>query len=159
MKKVGPGANNLSHMDPHRIFTPEEATQLVPFLTFEFERIGRLRSHVEAHLRELAAAGVRVDPARPLDSPCPPRLRPTLVRMVQMVGEVQRIVTAINACGCLVKDLDLGLVDFHGVVDGEAVFLCWQYGEDAVRWYHPVDGGFAARRPLDAEQQHLTIYN
>ncbi|RMG20683.1 MAG: DUF2203 family protein [Deltaproteobacteria bacterium] len=146
-------------MDAHRIFTPDEATALVPFLTFQFERLARLRAHVEAHLRELARAGVQVDPAHPLESPCPARLRPTLVRMVQMVSEVQRIVTGINACGCLVKDLEQGLVDFHGVVDGEPVFLCWQFGEDAVRWYHPHEGGFAARRPLEPEALCQTLYN
>jgi hypothetical protein len=29
------------------------------------------------------------------------------------------------------------------------VLLCWQYGEGEVSFWHPVEEGFAGRRPLD----------
>ena len=32
----------------------------------------------------------------------------------------------------LVKDLDLGLLDFPALRDGEEVLLCWHVGEEAV---------------------------
>ena len=34
--------------------------------------------------------------------------------------------------GCLVKDLDLGLIDFPASIDSEEVYLCWKAGEPAV---------------------------
>ena len=55
----------------------------------------------------------------------------------------------IHATGCLVKDLDLGLLDFPAVVGNEEVYLCWKLGEDRIRFYHRQDEGFAGRKPLD----------
>jgi hypothetical protein len=50
--------------------------------------------------------------------------------------------------GCLLKDLDQGLIDFYARLDGELVFLCWQDGEASVDHWHQVDDGFAGRAPL-----------
>jgi hypothetical protein len=61
--------------------------------------------------------------------------------MVACAGEIQ-------ALGAVVKDLELGLVDFPSLRDGEDVYLCWRVGEDAIGFWHPVDEGFAGRRPL-----------
>jgi hypothetical protein len=48
-----------------------------------------------------------------------------------------------------VKDLETGLVDFYAERDGESVFLCWQFGEPSVAYWHPIEGGFAARQPIE----------
>ncbi len=49
--------------------------------------------------------------------------------------------------GGVVKDLETGLVDFPGPrpgrPDGPVVNLCWKLGEDAVRFWHGMDEGFA----------------
>lgn len=55
----------------------------------------------------------------------------------------------IQARGILVKDLDSGLIDFPTLRDGREVYLCWKLGEDRVRWWHPIETGFAGRQPLD----------
>ena len=47
-----------------------------------------------------------------------------------------------------VKDLDEGLVDFPAQRHGETVLLCWQLGEDEIRYWHTPQEGFAGRRPL-----------
>ncbi len=47
--------------------------------------------------------------------------------------------------------LDHGLVDFPTTLDGRWVYLCWHAGEDRVRYWHEVAGGFAGRRPITAE--------
>ena len=51
--------------------------------------------------------------------------------------------------GCIIKDLDVGLLDFPSVIDNEEVYLCWKLGEDRIRFYHRQDEGFAGRKPLD----------
>ena len=48
----------------------------------------------------------------------------------------------------IIKDLDTGLVDFPHLRDGEVVNLCWKHGEDAVRFWHGFDEGYAHRKPL-----------
>ncbi len=55
----------------------------------------------------------------------------------------------IEATGCVVKDLDVGLLDFPSLIDNEEVYLCWRVGEDRIRFYHRQDEGFAGRKPLD----------
>ena len=51
--------------------------------------------------------------------------------------------------GCLVKDLEIGLLDFPAIIDNEDVYLCWKLGEDRIRFYHRQDEGYAGRKPLD----------
>jgi len=55
----------------------------------------------------------------------------------------------IHSTGCIVKDLDVGLLDFPSRIDGEEVYLCWKLGEDRIRFYHRQDEGFAGRKPID----------
>ena len=50
--------------------------------------------------------------------------------------------------GILLRDPDIGLIDFPAERDGEQVFLCWRLGEDDVAYYHGVHSGFSGRRPL-----------
>ncbi|HEV2386430.1 MAG TPA: DUF2203 domain-containing protein [Candidatus Acidoferrales bacterium] len=57
-------------------------------------------------------------------------------------------VEQIEATGCVVKDLDLGLVDFPGRLNGESVFWCWRLGEDRIRFWHREEEGFAGRKPI-----------
>ena len=55
----------------------------------------------------------------------------------------------IQETGCVVKDLDIGLLDFPARIDNEDVYLCWRLGEDRIRFYHRQDEGFTGRKPID----------
>jgi len=50
--------------------------------------------------------------------------------------------------GCLLKDLEQGLVDFYCKFEGRDIFLCWKLGESEIKAWHEIDEGFAGRRPL-----------
>lgn len=67
-------------------------------------------------------------------------------RLEDMVREA---VERIHETGCLVKDLDSGLLDFPARINDEDVYLCWRLGEDRIRFYHRQDEGFSRRKPLD----------
>jgi hypothetical protein len=67
----------------------------------------------------------------------------------QLGMKLQRTLEHIEATGCLVKDLDTGLLDFPAILNDEEVFLCWRLGEDRIRYYHSIHEGFAGRKPLD----------
>lgn len=58
-------------------------------------------------------------------------------------------IKGIMALGILVKDVDRGLVDFVGMREGREIYLCWQYGEEEIEFWHEVNHGFAGRRPID----------
>jgi len=49
----------------------------------------------------------------------------------------------------VLRDLDRGLLDFPSLRDGREVYLCWQDGEDAIRFWHEPDAGFGGRRPVN----------
>jgi len=67
----------------------------------------------------------------------------------RLVGAIQTAIDKIHATGCVVKDLEIGLLDFPARINGEAVYLCWKLGEDRIRFYHGQDEGFAGRKPID----------
>ena len=58
-------------------------------------------------------------------------------------------VAEIDAAGVQVKDLDIGLLDFPCMVDGDVVLLCWKLGEKGITHYHGTSEGFAGRKPID----------
>jgi hypothetical protein len=73
------------------------------------------------------------------------------VRMehTQLTEALKTSLNRILETGCLIKDLDIGLLDFPSVIANEEVYLCWKLGEDRIRFYHRQDEGFANRKPLD----------
>jgi hypothetical protein len=67
----------------------------------------------------------------------------------RLESQVKDAVERIQNTGCVVKDLDAGLVDFPSIINNEEVYLCWRLGEDRIRFWHRQDEGFAGRRPID----------
>jgi len=66
----------------------------------------------------------------------------------------ERLKTAVEEIqeyGCLIKDLDVGLIDFPTLFRGKEVYLCWKMGETGISHWHGVDEGFAGRKPIDAD--------
>jgi hypothetical protein len=51
--------------------------------------------------------------------------------------------------GVLVKDLEMGLIDFPAQREGQEILLCWRLDEPRIAWWHTLEGGFGARQPLD----------
>jgi hypothetical protein len=62
---------------------------------------------------------------------------------------VRAALEEISATGCVVKDLEVGLLDFPSRIDDQEVYLCWRLGEDRIRFYHRQDEGFSGRKPID----------
>jgi hypothetical protein len=62
---------------------------------------------------------------------------------------IEHGVKGISALGILVKDLDMGLVDFLGSRAGRDVFLCWHYGEEDIAYWHEINSGFGGRQLVD----------
>jgi hypothetical protein len=60
-------------------------------------------------------------------------------------------VEEIEEYGCVIKDLDIGLIDFPTLLRGKEVYLCWKMGEARITHWHGVDEGFAGRKPIDAD--------
>jgi len=67
----------------------------------------------------------------------------------QLAQSLKSALDRILETGCLIKDLEVGLLDFPAMIGNEEVYLCWKLGEDRIRFYHRQDEGFAGRKPLD----------
>ena len=67
----------------------------------------------------------------------------------QLAESLKTALDRILETGCLIKDLEVGLLDFPALINNEEVYLCWRLGEDRIRFYHRQDEGFAGRKPLD----------
>jgi len=134
---------------PAKVFTVEQADRLLPSL----EALLREMDHRSIRLREVLELivdaeeywGDRIaDPDVGGREKYGDLLRERDDVQASLQGDIERI----TALGAVLKDYQQGLMDFYGYVEGRLVYLCWQRGEPAVKFYHPLEGGFAGRRPL-----------
>lgn len=72
-----------------------------------------------------------------------------LSNMVKDFEKLDTMVHQIQDLGVLIKDINLGLLDFPALRDGQEVYLCWQYGEGEIAFWHEVEAGFAGRQPIE----------
>jgi len=73
------------------------------------------------------------------------------VRRDQTGERLREVVEKIQEHGCVLKDLDVGLVDFPTLFQGREVYLCWKLGEPGIHYWHGVEEGFAGRKQIDRE--------
>jgi hypothetical protein len=57
----------------------------------------------------------------------------------------------IEDMGVLVKDLDVGLIDFPTLYRGQEVYLCYRMDENDIDFWHGTQEGFAGRKLIDGE--------
>lgn len=62
--------------------------------------------------------------------------------------EINEYMRELERLGCFYKDwnFEIGLVDFPAKLNGLEVLLCWKSDEKNIRWYHPLDEGYAGRK-------------
>ena len=54
----------------------------------------------------------------------------------------------IEDIGCIIKDLEIGIIDFYSEFEGGEIFLCWKLGEKKIKFWHEADSGYEGRRPI-----------
>lgn len=122
------------------VFSPERANALIPVLTPLIEQLWEKR-------RELAIRLLENDPA--LRAARNAAGRKPARRFTDLKAEVVHLINRIEAYGCVVKDIDLGLLDFPSIREGRPIYLCWKAGEAQLTHWHGTDESFADRKPLD----------
>ncbi len=125
---------------PARYFTVQEANQLLPELEPLVGELLERRARVVAMRKQLGDTldDVQSDVGGPVQS-----------QMVQDFMAIERLVHRIRSYGCILKDMNSGLLDFLSERDGREVYLCWRYGEPEVAYYHELHTGFSGRRPVE----------
>lgn len=69
--------------------------------------------------------------------------------MVQDFERFDALIHQIQNTGAQIKDINTGLLDFSALKDGREVYLCWQYGEGDIAFWHEVEDGFAGRQSIE----------
>ena len=70
----------------------------------------------------------------------------------ELAREIEGYLAEMRQLGVEMKGFDTGLVDFPGEMNGKPVLLCWQLGEESIKYWHEEDAGFAGRQPLSSTQ-------
>ncbi|MCH8288358.1 MAG: DUF2203 domain-containing protein [Candidatus Marinimicrobia bacterium] len=68
--------------------------------------------------------------------------------LVATSKELENLLDEVSKQGCMLKDVEHGLVDFISIFRGKKVFLCWQQGEEEISWYHDIQSGFTGRKKI-----------
>jgi hypothetical protein len=68
--------------------------------------------------------------------------------IVQDFIVIEMLAKKIRSKGCIIKDLNAGLLDFLSERDGREVYLCWRYGEPRIEFYHELHTGFQSRQHI-----------
>lgn len=133
-----------------RRFTLETAESLLPEIEKGLREAIALKIAFEEAQSELQAVaqrvmmlgGVLVDREH---------LQQSKQRRDQSAENLKKLVQNIQDLGCVIKDLDIGLVDFPTLFRGEEVYLCWKLGEPGIEFWHGTHEGFAGRKRIDEE--------
>lgn len=156
-----------------RYFTVSEANAHVDELRQLFDRVMQIRSQLKAISRSLEEAGHPVTRAdfggeeeeeeeedqgeqqeagqeqeAGGEEELPPEVHRNRGHFRALVATLREHIEEIQATGAIIKDIESGLVDWYALHDDREVFLCWQYGEPEVAWWHEIHTGFAGRRPI-----------
>jgi hypothetical protein len=131
------------------LFTFERAAKLLPRVGAALLQAVDLRNEFERAEQEIHSAQQRIG-----------MLGGSLVDSREFLGvrarreasmaQLRQTLESIQEMGCLVKDLNIGLIDFPTLYRGQEVYLCWKLGEAEIGWWHGTEEGFAGRKPIDA---------
>ena len=123
----------------NRHFTVEEANELLPALDAKLRQLRNERDRLtdaEAHelLAEAAPANGGGQPGREVGE--------AFLAVRALLGEIQGL-------GIVVRDVDRGLIDFPAILEGREVYLCWEFDEDGIGFWHDLESGYGGRQPLE----------
>jgi hypothetical protein len=131
-----------------KTFTLEEAQSLLPVLESLLRQAIEGKKQAEAIDAEFQEIAHRVF----LNGGTFLKIVPLAKRRADRDKAVQTVkdtITEISSIGVQVKDLEMGLLDFPCVVDGQIILLCWKLGEKSIEYWHGLEEGYAGRKPID----------
>jgi len=144
----------LLHCRPHgaistvKVFRLEEANALLPVVRPKLVTLVDKR-------RDLAIKLLEADTAARMASDAGGAQRAaTQARQAEELhAEVLALIDEVQKHGCVVKDLDLGLVDFPALRGGQLVNLCWKMDEPQIAFWHAMDEGFSSRKSISRRRK------
>ena len=133
-----------------KIFTLQEAERLLPRMNDSFARIFYLNERIKTISKDMQELmDIWDEQILESDNPDNKFYFEKLKNREDTIHELQKSINEIQQTGCIIKDLNEGLVDFYCRRNGDLIFLCWKHGEEKIKYWHPLQGGFTGRRPVE----------
>lgn len=133
-----------------KVFTLKEAENTVPRMAENFSRIFYLNERVKTISKDMQELmDIWDEQILEHDNPDNKFYFEKLKNREDALHELQDKITEINNIGCIIKDVNEGLVDFYCRRGEDLIFLCWKHGEEKIKYWHPLQGGFTGRRPIE----------
>jgi hypothetical protein len=124
---------------PH-YFTLQEANEALISIRAWMEEVQTIRGEILAHQPEIWSV---------MEKSAGNGGNLTLSRMVKTFDRLDELIHSIQDAGAIIKDINIGLLDFPALRDGREVYLCWKYGEGDIAFWHEIEDGFAGRQSID----------
>ncbi len=134
----------MTEESPSRFYTLAEANAALPQLAPRIERLRWLRDEARRAKELLDILWQRLDSGDPVLSTIGERQRV----LDAVAEEFSRVVDEVDQFGVIVRDLDLGLVDFPAHIRGIPIFLCWKSDEPEVAFWHGPTEGYGGRKSV-----------
>ena len=133
-----------------RYFTVTEVNAMLPELQRTLFRIMQLKGQVRGAYAQLDASGAAPD-EEDVDvvvAGLPSGVIQQRARLKGLVETLRDELQTVHRMGCIIKDIELGLVDWLAQHQGREILLCWRVGESEVGYWHDLSDGFRGRRPV-----------
>jgi hypothetical protein len=128
-----------------RYFTLPEAQALLPQLREVLDALRRTRDEAALKKTQIDLLWKRLEGGEAVLGTIGEEQK----HMDALVAKLTAIAEDLEQIGCVLRDVDSGLVDFPARVrGGRTVFLCWRLGEPEIAFWHGTNEGFAGRKPL-----------
>ena len=132
-----------------KVFSVEEANQLLGQVAPLLQQLQGLQQSIARTNQELDEAVGKLSqgngyPVKEIQQ----RVSELTQHQLNLIEAFQSALQQLENLGCLLKDLNTGLVDFYSMRSGELVFLCWKVGEEMIQFWHGLEDGFSGRQPL-----------
>lgn len=132
-------------MNQLKVFTIKEASQLLPKIVplikeLQTKRDTILKLEVEIDSMELVTPREKEGGS--------PAFNAKVEEYTKLVNRFYSVIDEIHETGCVLKDLDTGLIDFYSLYKGRVVYLCWKIEEPEIAFWHEIGSGYASRQPI-----------
>lgn len=124
-------------------YTPEKANEFLPEIKKRFDLIIGYRNQIVIIQNELNDISSK-DYSFKLFFEKKIQLNKTITLLYKQIEEIEEL-------GILIKSLDEGLIDFPSLRFNEEVWLCWNIGEEKIKFWHGKNEGFIGRKPLSVK--------
>lgn len=126
---------------PDVLFTADRANAALPLVRAIVNDVVELEGLVTA--ATVAYRELKADPRKPQTE-----LNQARRTLGELAEQRDECASELVELGVRLGDAARGICDFPSEIDGQAVYLCWQLGEERVEFYHAPGAGFAGRMPL-----------